>query len=311
MENCTQKAYTVETGKQNTKINKKVRRKINYKETLTDRQYQRKNGAAVRRHQETVVVVRLRGYDNWLSVQDPQETPTKNHTQCTSYAYFNNRLGSPSPTQPPPHASQPQSLLSQPVPTLSERVWEIEEKSPLKKWNLHTWNHLRKFCRQLEKKNGWKKETKERNQTLSAAVSKRNSFSRFASSPRSPSLRRLRANESEASSMRLTRFEERVIDRPLMCTAPGVRRFGLVLSEWVYRNSVLVSLTITVTFDFCSSWGLFVSRGNTYYLWLERGHCSWPARRLCNFGCLPSNFSHYYNFSHLFLQTGWPSVLFQ
>lgn len=107
MENCTQKAYTVEMGKQSTKINKKVRGKINYKETLTDGQYPCIKGAAVRGRQEPVVVVRPRGYDNWLSVQDPQETPTKNHIQCTSYAYFNNRLGSP--PNPPPHASQPTS----------------------------------------------------------------------------------------------------------------------------------------------------------------------------------------------------------
>lgn len=60
--------------------------------------------------------------------------------------------------------------------------------------------------------NGWKK--KQRNKTLSAAVNKRNRFSRFASSPRSPSLRRLQANESEAGSTRLTRFEERVITDP-------------------------------------------------------------------------------------------------
>lgn len=117
MENCTQKAYTVETGKQSTKINKNVRGKINYKETLTDRQYPCNKGAAVRGRQEPVVVVaavRPRGYDNWLSVQDPQETPTKNHIQCTSYAYFNNRLGSP-PTSPnpPPHASQSTSKSPQ------------------------------------------------------------------------------------------------------------------------------------------------------------------------------------------------------
>lgn len=62
---------------------------------------------------------RPRGYGNWLSVQDPQETPTEDRTQCTSRSYFNNMLGSPA--SPRTHrltpAGQPQSLLSQTVPT--------------------------------------------------------------------------------------------------------------------------------------------------------------------------------------------------
>lgn len=51
MENCTQKAYTVEMGKQSTKINKKVKGKINYKETLIDGQHPCNKGAAVRGRQ--------------------------------------------------------------------------------------------------------------------------------------------------------------------------------------------------------------------------------------------------------------------